>query len=56
MRELKISPSEVDNHETFGHFDLASVAGLTLVAKLEVRLGRSVPLSLTRDYPDIHKA
>ncbi len=54
--ELKISPSAVDIHETFSYFGLASVEGVSLVAKLEGWLGRGVPLSLIWDYPTIHAA
>jgi acyl-CoA synthetase (AMP-forming)/AMP-acid ligase II/acyl carrier protein len=55
-QELRISPSEVDIHQPFSYYGLASVEGVTLVAKLEAWLGRSVPLSLIWDYPTVHAA
>lgn len=55
-QELRISPSEVDIHQPFSYYGLASVEGVTLVAKLEAWLGRAVPLSLIWDYPTVHAA
>lgn len=55
-QELKISMAEIDIHQPFSYYGLASVEGITLVGKLEEWLARPVPLSLIWDYPTIHSA
>jgi acyl carrier protein len=51
--ELQISPTEIDIHQPFTYYGLASVEGAALGGKLESWLGQPVPLSLIWEYPTI---
>lgn len=52
-QKLDMSPAEIDIHQPFTYYGVASVEGVTLAAKLEEHLGRTMPLSLIWDYPSI---
>lgn len=51
--ELRVSPDEIDIHQPFTHYGLASIEGVALAGKLEEWLAHPVPLSLLWDYPTI---
>jgi acyl carrier protein len=53
-RKLGMSPAEIDIHQPFTYYGIASVEGVALAAKLENYMGRTMPLSLIWDYPSIH--
>ncbi|MCP4702330.1 MAG: amino acid adenylation domain-containing protein [Gammaproteobacteria bacterium] len=50
---LKTAKEDIDIHEPLARYGLDSAAALSLTGELEEWLGRSLPASLTYDYPSI---
>jgi acyl-CoA synthetase (AMP-forming)/AMP-acid ligase II/acyl carrier protein len=51
--ETKLDPAAIDLNRPFAHFGLDSMRGLELVGKLEVWLGRRLPVTMLWNFPTI---